>query len=93
MEQLRHSDGAGFQSFNIANPSKIVEVQQEVFKLEKAGTVPDRQDKPYLHQAILDPTGKFLLSPDLGSDLVRIFSVQQDTLKRTISTPLVVAGW
>lgn len=38
-----------------------------------------RQDKPHPHEAIPDPTGQFLLVPDLGADLVRVFTVDQDS--------------
>lgn len=31
---------------------------------------------PHLHDAILDPTGKFIAVPDLGADLIRLFAVE-----------------
>lgn len=34
-----------------------------------------RQDKPHPHSTFTDLTGKFLLSADLGADLIRIFSI------------------
>jgi len=34
-----------------------------------------RQDVPHPHEILLDPTGKFILVPDLGADLIRIFSI------------------
>lgn len=40
-----------------------------------------QQDQPRPHHAVLDPTGNFLLVPDLGSDLVRVFSINNDTLQ------------
>ena len=39
------------------------------------GTVPSRQDKPHPHSTFTDPTGKYLLSADLGADLIRIFTI------------------
>jgi 6-phosphogluconolactonase (cycloisomerase 2 family) len=42
-----------------------------------------RQDKPHPHSVITDPTGKYLLSPDLGADLVRIFSIDATSGKLT----------
>jgi len=47
------------------------------------GPRPDRQEKPHPHAAILDPTGKFLIVPDLGADLTRIYSINADTGKLT----------
>lgn len=43
------------------------------------GPVPERQDAPHPHQVITDPTGSFLLSADLGADLIRVFSIDKTT--------------
>lgn len=37
-----------------------------------------RQDRPHPHAVFTDPSGAFLLSPDLGADLVRIFRINDD---------------
>ncbi|RKF78272.1 putative 6-phosphogluconolactonase [Golovinomyces cichoracearum] len=34
-----------------------------------------RQESPHPHQVILDPSEKFIVVPDLGSDLIRVFSI------------------
>jgi len=34
-----------------------------------------QQDSPHPHEVFLDPTGSFLISPDLGADLLRIYSI------------------
>lgn len=39
------------------------------------GTIPARQDAPHPHETIVDPTGSFVLAPDLGADLIRIYSI------------------
>ncbi|KAK3688517.1 Lactonase, 7-bladed beta-propeller-domain-containing protein [Podospora appendiculata] len=83
--------GSGFNTYNIANPSNIVPVQGDVFVLPHVGVNPDRQEAPHPHQAILDPTGKFLFAPDLGSDLIHIFTFDPVTLKYSPAAPLVVA--
>jgi 6-phosphogluconolactonase (cycloisomerase 2 family) len=44
-----------------------------------SGPVPSRQDKPHPHSVFPDPTGNYLLSADLGADLIRIFSINQQT--------------
>jgi 6-phosphogluconolactonase (cycloisomerase 2 family) len=46
------------------------------FTLEAPGPVPDRQAAAHPHQALFDPTGKFIVVPDLGADLIRLFAVQ-----------------
>ena len=41
--------------------------------------MPSRQDAPHPHHVILDPTFNFLFVPDLGADLIRIYSIDQST--------------
>lgn len=43
------------------------------------GAIPSRQDKPHPHSVNLDPTGHFLVAPDLGADLLRIFLADPTT--------------
>jgi len=47
------------------------------------GPVPSRQDKPHPHSVFTDPTGKYLLSADLGADLLRVFSIEASSGKLT----------
>lgn len=49
------------------------------YELPHPGPVPNRQDSPHPHQAILDPTQQYVLIPDLGADLVRIYSVDEQS--------------
>lgn len=42
-----------------------------------------RQDVPHPHETQLDPTGKFMLVPDLGADLIRIFKIDASTGRLT----------
>ncbi|CAG8974780.1 hypothetical protein HYALB_00000392 [Hymenoscyphus albidus] len=55
-----------------------VPLQLETFTIPQPGPDP-RQDRPHPHQTILDPTGKFILVPDLGADTIRIFSINPTT--------------
>lgn len=52
--------------------------------------MPSRQEVPHPHQAFLDPTGRFVLVPDLGADLVRVFAVDPLNLHLTAQEPLTV---
>lgn len=54
------------------------------------GAVPDRQDKPHPHSVNLDPTGAFIVAPDLGADLLRVLLV--DKVKGTLSECPAVAA-
>lgn len=62
----------------------------EELELAEPGPIPDRQDAAHPHQALLDPTGGFILVPDLGADLVRIYSVSEAGLDLTAAEPLSV---
>lgn len=46
-----------------------------------------RQDAPHPHETIVDPTGQFLLAPDLGADLIRIYKIDAGTGMLTACTP------
>ncbi|KAI0835809.1 putative isomerase YbhE [Hypoxylon sp. FL0890] len=46
-----------------------------------------RQNAPHPHASQLDPTGRYLIVPDLGADLIRIFSIDAETGKLTACEP------
>jgi 6-phosphogluconolactonase (cycloisomerase 2 family) len=46
-----------------------------------------RQNAPHPHAAQVDPTGKFIIVPDLGADLIRIFSIDANTGNLTACAP------
>ncbi len=48
-------------------------------KGEGSGPVSDRQEGPHAHQVMTDPSGRFLLVPDLGTDKVMIYSFDSST--------------
>lgn len=66
-------------------------MQTETFTLSEPGPVPDRQDAPHPHFTVVDPTGHFVLVPDLGADLVRVYAVPSSGLELTAVEPLAVA--
>lgn len=68
-------DTSSFGTFSVGNPKDLALLQQETYTLAAPGPVPDRQDAPHLHDAILDPTKKFIVVPDLGSDLLRLYRI------------------
>jgi 6-phosphogluconolactonase (cycloisomerase 2 family) len=65
----------------ITSNSKPIETL--TFTMAKPGPRPDRQDKPHPHSAFTDPTGEYLLVPDLGADVTRVFKINQDSGKLT----------
>ncbi|KAK7952900.1 6-phosphogluconolactonase [Apiospora saccharicola] len=46
--------------------------------MSRPGPVKSRQDKPHPNAIFPDPTQGFLLVPDLGADVIRIFAVDPD---------------
>jgi 6-phosphogluconolactonase (cycloisomerase 2 family) len=61
------------------------------YKLAAPGPNPIRQDVPHEHEVILDPTGCFIVVPDLGADLLRIFAVNKKTSMLSESSTFAVA--
>lgn len=55
------------------------------------GPNPERQDAPHPHGVVVDPSGQFVLVPDLGADLVRIFRISPITGQLEAQQPLTVA--
>jgi 6-phosphogluconolactonase (cycloisomerase 2 family) len=47
--------------------------------MSQRGPNASRQDAPHPHEALVDPTGSFLLVPDLGADIIRIYSIARNT--------------
>ena len=71
--------GSAFSTWSLQNPTVPTKSQSFAFTLSKPGPNPIRQNAPHPHQVILDPTGKYILSPDLGADLIRVFSIDAKT--------------
>lgn len=46
---------------------------------EGAGPHPERQSRPHAHQVVPDPTGRWVLSVDLGTDSVRICALDEQS--------------
>lgn len=85
---LAHYVGSGVSTWYLDGSGQFSANQQFDFTLSKPGPVPDRQDAPHEHEAITDPTGQYLLVPDLGADLVRVFGIDANSLKLTELDPL-----
>ncbi|CAK7228114.1 hypothetical protein SBRCBS47491_006794 [Sporothrix bragantina] len=80
--------GASFSSY-LKDPNSLALVEQITWALPHPGANATRQDTPHPHEVILDPKGQFFLVPDLGSDLVRVFLINQTSLAWTAVDPLV----
>ncbi|KKY15941.1 putative extracellular aldonolactonase [Phaeomoniella chlamydospora] len=75
---LAHYTGSAVSVFDTSNVSSLVEIQSFHYTLSNPGPNPSRQEAPHPHQILQDPTGQYLVAPDLGADLLRIYSVGWD---------------
>lgn len=82
------SDTSSFHTYSVGDVKELALVQNETYTLAAPGAVPARQDAPHLHHAVLDPTGKFILVPDLGSDLVRVYKIACGSVAVTEVAPI-----
>ncbi|KAG9674871.1 3-carboxy-cis,cis-mucoante lactonizing enzyme, partial [Aureobasidium melanogenum] len=89
---LAHYSGSALSTWELdTNRTGGFAFEQDfLFNLTKPGPNAERQDAPHEHEAVLDPTGQFIVVPDLGADLVRIFSIDPKTDESTAEKPLSV---
>lgn len=66
-------------SFDIQNPSSLETLQDWKYTLETPGPDPVYSTAPHPHEAITDPTQSFVLIPDLGADLIRLYRINKLT--------------
>lgn len=78
---LAHYTGSAVSSWLLQRAGKFTLNQNIPFTLSQPGPNAARQDAPHEHEVILDPTGQYILVPDLGADLVRVFGWDVATLK------------
>ncbi|KAL3468818.1 Lactonase, 7-bladed beta-propeller-domain-containing protein [Aspergillus californicus] len=89
---IAHYTGSAVTTYSVDPVSGHFNHSQTfAFTLSGPGPVTSRQDAPHPHGVIVDPTGEFVLVPDLGADLVRIFHIHPTTGHLEEQQPLVVA--
>jgi 6-phosphogluconolactonase (cycloisomerase 2 family) len=71
----RDSDLSTLSTYKLPLTSGSKVIQKQKFVLSTPGPVAKRQDKAHPHSVLTDPTGKYLVVPDLGADLIRIFQI------------------
>ncbi|KAL2817007.1 Lactonase, 7-bladed beta-propeller-domain-containing protein [Aspergillus cavernicola] len=77
---VAHYSGSAVTTYTLDPASGHFDhVQTFTFEMAAPGPVPARQDAPHPHGVTVDPTGQFVLVPDLGADLVRIFYINSST--------------
>lgn len=76
---------AAVSSFTLAG-NNISLMENTTFDI--SGSTSDRQKTSHMHQVVLDPTGQYILSPDLGGNVVQVFSIDPETGLLDPQTPL-----
>jgi len=89
---LSSSDTSSFGTFSVQDPKALALLQNATYTLAAPGPNAARQEAPHLHDAVLDPTKKFLLFPDLGADLVRLFQIGVNNSIQALAPIKAVAG-
>jgi 6-phosphogluconolactonase (cycloisomerase 2 family) len=87
---VAHYTGSTLQTYTVPSPGNLEFLQTFNFSTPdfQVGPIADRQEAPHPHEAILDPTGQYVLVPDLGMDQVHILSIDPTTKKLTLQDPL-----
>jgi 6-phosphogluconolactonase (cycloisomerase 2 family) len=80
----KNSDPSSLSTWKLPLTSGTQAAQRLTFTMSSKGPVTSRQDKPHPHSVFVDPTGKYLLSADLGADVVRVFSIDASSGKLTV---------
>ncbi|KAJ0418462.1 Lactonase, 7-bladed beta-propeller-domain-containing protein [Aspergillus carlsbadensis] len=90
---VAHYSGSAVTTYSM-NPTngQFNHSQTFTFTMPSPGPDPERQDAPHPHGVVVDPSGQFVLVPDLGADLVRIFRISPTTgqleAQQPLATPL-----
>ncbi|KAI9649666.1 hypothetical protein NHQ30_002247 [Ciborinia camelliae] len=83
-----HYTGSSLTTHTVEANGTLTPLQTLTFTLSTPGPYDlGKQLAPHPHEALIDPTEKFILVPDLGADLVRIFSIDAETALLTEQTP------
>jgi 6-phosphogluconolactonase (cycloisomerase 2 family) len=71
-----YSSGSSVTTYSVDPVRGFLQHEQTfTYQMSAPGPVASRQDAPHPHGVVVDPTGRFVLVPDLGADIVRVFHV------------------
>ncbi|KAH7418583.1 Lactonase, 7-bladed beta-propeller-domain-containing protein [Cadophora sp. MPI-SDFR-AT-0126] len=76
---VAHYGGSGISIINTTAPSALELLHAYTFTFDPPRTGADSKPAaPFIHQVVVDPTGSFLLAPNLSGDEVHIFGLNED---------------
>ncbi|MCJ1309274.1 hypothetical protein MMC25_002933 [Agyrium rufum] len=90
---VAHYTGSALSTWVLKTPTTPTALQQFKFSIPHPGPNPARQDAPHPHEVLVDPTGQFILAPDLGMDLIHVYAINQTTALLSVCPSInVTAG-
>ncbi|KAF2271654.1 3-carboxymuconate cyclase [Westerdykella ornata] len=75
---MAHYGGSAITTYKLS-ADKTTFTPLEVFTFSTPPGPRPEQEASHPHHAVLDPTGRFLIFPDLGSDVVRVYGIDPKT--------------
>ncbi|MEN6664672.1 MAG: lactonase family protein [Phycisphaerae bacterium] len=84
--------GSGAVSLHRVLPDGKVGETADLAQHEGSGPVADRQEGPHAHSANFDPSGRFVIAPDLGIDRLMVYELDRQAGKLRLHEAVVVAA-
>ncbi|KAK3069758.1 hypothetical protein LTR53_011653 [Teratosphaeriaceae sp. CCFEE 6253] len=89
---IAHYQSSKVSTFALPLTSLSEPQQAFTFTMSAPGPNSARQDAPHPHEVVLGPNGDFLYAPDLGADVIRVWSVEKSTGTLTACPAVKVPG-
>lgn len=78
---IPHSNKSAISAFSLPTNGSLNKSSQTIYPTSNiTGPILSRQNDSYSHHVILDPTHQYILIPDLGADLIRVFTYTSETV-------------
>jgi 6-phosphogluconolactonase (cycloisomerase 2 family) len=68
--------GGSIGTYDIRNPRNLTTIQTTTLTISAPGPNPT-QNLAHAHEILPDPSGRFVVVPDLGADLLRVFCISE----------------
>ncbi|PYI21801.1 putative isomerase YbhE [Aspergillus violaceofuscus CBS 115571] len=81
---VAHYTSSALQTYDVSDTvtGKLKPVQTFTYTMGQPGPAPSgRQTAPHIHEARTDPLGQYMLAVDLGADKVRVYAIDDETLR------------
>lgn len=85
---VAHYGGSAITSYKFNKNGTFATQQEFIFKTPP-GPRPE-QEASHVHHSVVDPSGKFIVFPDLGTDEIRVYTIGKDnllTVQKSIKAP------